>query len=47
MGSFICYYIVLSDFGFDASGLFGMSSFNGITSNDGDVFDPTDPYLGN
>ena len=47
MGSFICYYIVLHDFGFEADSLFGMSNFNGIPSNDKDVYDPTDPFLGN
>lgn len=47
LGAFLCYFIVLYDYGFVINGLFGMQSMHAYLSRDFDTYDPQDVFLGN
>lgn len=47
LGAFLCYYVVLSDYGFAVGGLFGMQSMNAYIPREFDHYDPQDVFLGN
>jgi len=46
-GACFTYFIVLSDFGFSFSELFGLTIKQGYRYNSGDQYNPKDPYFGN
>jgi len=46
-GTWMIYFIVMSDFGFEMKQLFGMGLASGYSHASTDVYDPYDPYFGN
>jgi len=46
-GTFLIYFVIMDNFGYPFSSLWGMGIASGWEKGPGDVYDATDPYFGN